>query len=166
MGGNGDIKWETEDVSRIVAALGDVVALGGFWANVGGSGVSLVADTVADIADENINGWDVAKNLGRNLGWAAAGFIPGAKLGKVGKNIARWAPKLLVVLNDLNLLRDESSKKTWNKLTNIDALKSEGLNSEDLKNVTYWVRAITGTTNAAKSTARDIKYSKARGTSG
>ena len=154
--------WETEDYARIVAALGDVVSLGGFWANVGGSAVSLIADTTADIADEGLSGWDVVKNLGRNIGWTAAGFIPGAKLGKISKNIARWAPKMLVVLNDYQLLTDASSKNTWNKLTS-ERLTKEGLTNEDLRNITYWIRAITGTTNAAKSTARDIKYSKARG---
>jgi len=139
--------------------------LGGFWANVGGSAVSLIADTAADVFDESLSGLDVIKNLGRNIGWAAAGFIPGEKLGKVGKNMLRWGPKLLVLLNDYNLLKDESNKNTWNKLTT-DRLVKEGLTNEDLRNITYWARALTGTVNAVKSTARDIKYSKARGTRG
>ena len=154
-----------EDYARIGAALGDVISLGGFWANVGGSIVSLIGDTTADIADDKVSTWEAVKNLGKNLGWTAAGFIPGGKLGKVAEHMLRWGPKLLVALNDYNLLNDESNKKTWNKLTS-DKLIKEGLNDEDLKNITYWVRALTGTANAVKATARDIKYSKARGTAG
>lgn len=154
-----------EDYARIGAALGDVISLGGFWANVGGSIVSLIGDTTADIADDKVSTWEAVQNLGKNLGWTAAGFIPGGKLGKVAEHMLRWGPKLLVALNDYNLLNDESNKKTWNKLTS-DKLVKEGLNDEDLKNITYWVRALTGTANAAKATARDIKYSKARGTAG
>lgn len=157
---------EYEDYARIGAALGDVISLGGFGANVVGSIVSLFGDTTADIADNKVSTWEAVKNFGKNLGWTAAGFIPGAKLGKVAKNIMRWAPKMLVALNDYNLLNDESNKNTWNKLTNESKLLKEGLNDEDLKNITYWVRAFTGTANAIKATGRDIKYSKARGTTG
>jgi len=157
---------EYEDYARIGAALGDVISLGGFGANIVGSIVSLFGDTTADIADDKISTWEAVKNFGKNLGWTAAGFIPGAKLGKVAKNIMRWAPKMLVALNDYNLLNDESNKNTWNKLTNESRLLKEGLNDEDLKNITYWVRAFTGTANAVKATGRDIKYSKARGTTG
>jgi len=98
------------------------------------------------------------------LGWTATGFIPGGKLGKVAEHMLRWGPKILVALNDYNLLNDESNKNTWNKLIS-DKLLKEGLNDEDLKNITYWVRALTGTANAVKATGRDIKYSKARGES-
>ena len=155
-----------EDFARIGAALGDVISLGGFGANVVGSIVSLLGDTTADINDDKVSNWEAFKNLGKNLGWTVAGFIPGAKLGKVAKNIMRWAPKMLVALNDYNLLNDESNKNTWNKLTNESRLLKEGLNDEDLKNITYWIRAFTGTANAIKATGRDIKYSKARGTTG
>jgi len=148
------------------AALGDIVSLGGFGANIAGSIVSLLGDTTADIADDRVSSWEAVKNFGKNLGWTAAGFIPGGKLGKVAKNIMRWAPKMLVVLNDYNLLNDESNKNTWNKLTNESRLLKEGLTDEDLKNVTYWIRAFTGNINAVKSAARDIKYSRARGTVG
>lgn len=154
-----------EDYARIGAALGDVISLGGFWANVGGSIVSLIGDTTADIADDKVSTWEAVKNLGKNLGWTAAGFIPGGKLGKVAEHMLRWGPKLFVALNDYNLLNDESNKNTWNKLTS-DRLVKEGLNDEDLKNITYWVRALTGTVNAGKAAARDIKYSRARGTAG
>ena len=157
--------WETEDYARITAALGDIISLGGFAANVGGSAISLIADTTADIADENLSKWDVGKNLIRNLGWTAAGFIPGGKLGKIGKNLQRWAPKLLVMLNNYNLLNDESNKKTWDRIVS-GKMFQEGLNSEDLKNISYWTRALTGNINTVKATARDYKYSKARGTSG
>lgn len=157
---------EYEDYARITAALGDVISLGGFGANIAGSIVSLFGDTTADIADDKVSTWEAFKNFGKNLGWTAAGFIPGGKLGKVAKNIMRWAPKMLVVLNDYNLLNDESNKNTWNKLTNESKLLKEGLNDEDLKNITYWIRAFTGTANAIKATGRDIKYSKARGTQG
>lgn len=165
-----------EDYARIGAALGDVISLGGFGANVVGSIVSLFGDTTADIADDKLSTWDTLKNFGRNLGWTFAGFIPGAKFGKIGKNLLRWAPKLAVALNDYNLLNDESSKKTWNKLNSLLTAISNGeaeevlnrfnFDEEDLKNITYWVRAFTGNINAVKSTARDIKYSKARGTQG
>lgn len=155
-----------EDYARIGAALGDVISLGGFGANIAGSVVSLLGDTSADIVDDKVSNWEAFKNFGKNLGWTVAGFIPGAKLGKVAKNIMRWAPKMLVALNDYNLLNDESNKNTWNKLTNESRLLKEGLNDEDLKNITYWVRAFTGTANAIKATGRDIKYSKARGTTG
>ena len=158
--------FEYEDYARIGAALGDVISLGGFGANIAGSIISLLGDTSADIADDKVSTWEAVKNFGKNLGWTAAGFIPGGKLGKVAKNIMRWAPKMLVALNDYNLLNDESNKNTWNKLTNESRLLKEGLNDEDLKNITYWVRAFTGTANAIKATGRDIKYSKARGTTG
>ena len=156
--------WKYEDYARVGAALGDVISLGGFWANVGGSIVSLLGDTTADIADDKVSTWEAVKNFGKNLGWTAAGFIPGGKLGKVAEHMLRWGPKILVALNDYNLLNDESNKNTWNKLTS-DKLLKEGLNDEDLKNITYWVRALTGTANAIKATGRDIKYSKARGES-
>ena len=156
--------WKYEDYARVGAALGDVISLGGFWANVGGSIVSLLGDTTADIADDKVSTWEAVKNFGKNLGWTAAGFISGGKLGKVAEHMLRWGPKILVALNDYNLLNDESNKNTWNKLTS-DKLLKEGLNDEDLKNITYWVRALTGTANAVKATGRDIKYSKARGES-
>ena len=148
-----DSDWKYEDYARIASFLGDVVSLGGFWANVGGSAASLIGDTTADIADDNVSAGQTLSNLGKNIGWTVAGFIPGAKLGKVAKSALKWGPKIMAISQDIGIYNDSNVRNTLNKLF----VKGDwsNLNSDDLKNLTTVGRAITGTANAGKSLARE-----------
>jgi len=55
----------------------------------------------ADIADDSVSGWEVAKNAGINLGLGVVGLVPGlglaSKSGKWIAQAAKWAPRLLTM---------------------------------------------------------------------
>jgi len=75
--------------------IGDLVSLGGFWANIGGTATSLTSDLYADIARGKDLG-SILKGVGVNLGWGLAGMLPGAKSTKLVARTARLIPKAIM----------------------------------------------------------------------
>lgn len=106
--------WTNSDIIRLASAGADIAS--GLAAFVPGYGTAAAAvlgvgstlgNLGADWADESLSGWDVAKNLGMNLGLDVVGLIPGismeASFGKAIKSIASWGPKILVLFSMHNL---------------------------------------------------------------
>jgi hypothetical protein len=90
------------DYTRMAGLAQDIIALGasfGVGAGslvAGGLGVtSALTDMAADIMDDGVSGWDVAKNLVTNLGLAAFGALLGGKIGSIGAKLAKLGPKLV-----------------------------------------------------------------------
>jgi hypothetical protein len=76
--------------------IGDLVSLGGLWANIGGTATSLTSDLYADIS-RGKNLGDILKGVGVNLGWGLAGMLPGAKSTKLVARAGRLIPKAIML---------------------------------------------------------------------
>ena len=109
----------------------------------------------ADIADESLSKWDVAKNAGVNLGLAAVGMVPGlglaSRTGKWLTTIAKWAPRLLTIqaLKDTPEVYASIKKAvdTPSKVTN-----------QDWKNIAYGLSIAAGLSRGAKGIVNNRKY--------
>ena len=135
--------------------VGDLVSLGGFWANIGGTATSLTSDLYADISRGKDLG-DILKGVGVNLGWGIAGMLPGAKSTKLVARAARLVPKAIMLYQSYNTATDPEVIKSAMKFTTTEGLKT--VSSKDLENLKYLFHAVTGATNIAKSHFRAKNY--------
>jgi hypothetical protein len=67
----------------------------------------MLTDLTADIMDESVSGWEVAKNALFNTGLAAAGMIPGLGASKVVKQLVKWLPRLISYGSSIGLAMDD-----------------------------------------------------------
>ena len=154
--------WETEDYLRMGAMAQDITGAITAWGGPYGmaaSGLlgltSLGTNMAADIADESLSKWDVAKNAGVNLGLAAVGMVPGlglaSRTGKWLTTIAKWAPRLLTIqaLKDTPEVYASIKKAvdTPSKVTN-----------QDWKNIAYGLSIAAGLSRGAKGIVNNRKY--------
>jgi hypothetical protein len=100
---------------------------------------------------------DVAKNALINLGWTAAGFVPGAKLGKIGKALFKWGPRAVMVFDSMGLIKNEMQRSVLKKI-----IKTGEITSEDFNVLTQMGRAATGLTMGAKAMRREHIYNKGK----
>lgn len=154
--------FETEDYLRMGAMAQDIAGGIAAWGGPYGmaaSGIlgltSLGTNMAADIADESISGWDVAKNAGVNLGLAAVGMVPGlglaSKTGKWITNIAKWAPRLLT----LQAIKD--LPESYNALQKAISNPKE-LTNTDWKNIAYGLSIAAGLSRGTKGIVNNRKY--------
>lgn len=154
--------FETEDYLRMGAMAQDIAGGIAAWAGPYGmaaSGIlgltSLGTNMAADIADESMSGWDVAKNAGVNLGLAAVGMVPGlgltSKTGKWITNVAKWAPRLLT----LQAIKD--LPESYNSLQKAINNPKE-LTNTDWKNIAYGLSIAAGLSRGTKGIVNNRKY--------
>lgn len=147
--------WTSADTADVVSMVGDLVSLGGFWANIGGTATSLTSDLYADISRGKDIG-DILKGIGVNLGWGLAGMLPGAKSTKLIARAGRLIPKAVMLYQSFNTATDPEVIKSAMKFTSTDGLKT--VSSKDLENLKYLFHAVTGGANIAKSHYRAKNY--------
>lgn len=147
--------WTSADSADVVSMIGDLVSLGGLWANIGGTATSLTADIYSDYT-RGKNTWDILKGVGANLGWGLAGMLPGAKSTKLIARAGRLVPKAIMLYQSYNTATDPEVIKSAMKFTSTEGLKT--VSSKDLENLKYLFHAVTGGANIAKSHYRAKNY--------
>ena len=147
--------WTSADTADVVSMVGDLVSLGGLWANIGGTATSLTSDLYADIS----RGKDVGSILNgifANVGWGLAGMLPGAKSTRIAARAARLIPKAVVLAQSAGIVLDPEIQQSALKFTKPSEYKN--ITSKDLENLKYLFHAVTGSTNIAKSHYRAKQY--------
>lgn len=153
-------KLTTSDYLRFATMAQDAASLAASFGGpvgtlaAGALGVaSMGTDLVADLMDESLSFGDVAKNTAVNAGFAALGLVPGAKTGKIVKNIIKWAPKALTAIAGTALATDESVQATFKKLGDGD----KKLNHEDWRNITRVFSLASGIGRGAKQDYHNVR---------
>lgn len=156
-------EFKAEDALRLAAVAQDLVGIVTNFVPTGvgqaisaGSGItSMATNLAADIADESVGGWQVAKNAGINLGLAALNLIPGlgaaAKTRKIFGFLIKSAPKIFAGLNAMGVALDEDNRKSWEKVMTGDI---SNLTRDDLKNISWTVSTVAGGLKAGRRTVR------------
>lgn len=149
----GDAKMTTSDIMRLTTMAQDVASIVASFVPGAGTGVaaglgvtSTATDLIADILDPAVSGGQVAKNLAVNAGFAALGMVPGAKMGKVAKNIIKWAPRIVAMAATAGIAFDESTQNTFKKIGD----GSTHFTREDWKNISHVLSAVAGTVKMGK----------------
>ena len=143
---NGAGGMQTEDWLRLGAMAQDIGALAASFVpgyGTAASGIlgltSMGTNLAADINDESMSGWDVAKNAAVNTGLAAIGLIPGGKAAGLAK-YAKLVPKLIARANAIGLVFNSDVKKSLATLTS----HPSELTNHDLQNLSYFTSSILG----------------------
>lgn len=150
----GDTEFTSTDIARITAAGTDVASALSAFVPVYGTAISAgtgLASTFvnlgADVSDDSLSKWDVAKNFGANIAMDAVGLIPGfgtaGKAGKVARILVKYVPKIVTVLSAANALSPES-RASWAKLAS-----NESLTVKDWQNIAAGCSALAGVSRGA-----------------
>lgn len=152
--------FSAADAMRFTTMAQDVASIAASFvpgygtAVAAGLGVtSMATDLVADIMDPAVSGGEVAKNAIFNLGFAALGAVPGAKIGKVGRTLLKYAPKIITAYAALNIATDESTQKTLKKLGD----GSTAFTREDWRNLSHVLSLIAGGVRGVRQDVSNIK---------
>lgn len=132
-----------QDAASIVASF---VPGAGTGVAAGLGVTAMGTDLVADILDPAVSAGEVVKNLGMNAAFAGMGLIPGAKMGKVAKNIVKYAPKIMTAVAGLGIAMDESTQATFKKIGDGNVK----FNREDWRNISHVLSLIAGTTRGIR----------------
>lgn len=162
-----DGEWQTEDYLRMAAMgqdiAGTIAAFLPGYGTAASAGLGLTAlgtNMAADIADDSVSKWDVAKNAGINLGLGVVGLIPGLGIaGKSGKwvaQVAKWAPRILTMAAAGQVALSDDIKASIAKLNS-----NETLTVNDWKNVGYALSTVAGVARGARGIVDHRKYSPA-----
>lgn len=161
-----DEGWSTEDtlrLSSLVADLGGAVSafVPGFGTigSVGTGLFSTATDLAADIVDESTSLGELGANLVTNLGFTAAGAIPGVKLGKIAKSMIKWAPRIIAGLSTANIALNGDIHDSLAKLNE----NSSEMTVQDWKNVLTAATALLGAVKVGKSEWDNRTVKKAMG---
>ena len=141
------------DWARLGAIALDLTSAISSFVPVGGtivSGISGIGSTLAtlgaDIGEDGFQ-WKDLSNAGVGLGMDLIGLVPGlgtaGKAAKIGKNLIKFAPYILGVLQAQNAL-SEPSRASWKKI--LDG-KFNDLTVDDLRNLSAGVTAVTSLSN-------------------
>ena len=156
---NGAGGMQTEDWLRLGAMAQDIGALAASFVpgyGTAASGIlgltSMGTNLAADINDESMSGWDVAKNAAVNTGLAAIGLIPGGKAAGLAK-YAKLVPKLIARANAIGLVFNSDVKKS---LATLASHPSE-LTNHDLQNLSYFTSSILGGRRSHQDTKLQAK---------
>lgn len=160
----GDAQMKTSDIMRLTTIAQDVASVVASFVPGAGTGVaaglgvtSMATDLVADILDPAVSGGEVAKNLVVNAGFALAGMIPGAKMGKVAKNVIKWAPRVMTLVAGAGYAMDESVQNTFKKIGE----GSTNFTREDWKNISRVFSLAAGAVRTGKGMYDSHKVNKA-----
>lgn len=159
--GNG--KMSTADALRISTMAQDVASIVASFVPGAGTGVAaglgvtaLGTDLMADSLDPAVTKGEVVKNAVINAGFAALGMIPGAKMGKVAKNLVKYAPKIITAAAGLGIAMDESTQATFKKLGD----GTTKLNREDWRNISHVLSLVAAGTRGVKGDIARRKVGK------
>ena len=151
--GEGKFEWDAAMVLRAGALAADVAGLiASFVPGYGtaGAAVSGVASTgldmTADVIDPSVTKGQVALNAAANLAFGIVGLIPGGKVWKVTKNLAKYG----LFLTQMGAI----SPAIYSKLTS-----DQPLTYDDWKAVYAGLSALTGTASNI-ATAAKLKHLK------
>lgn len=150
----GDTEFTATDIARITSAGMDVVSALSAYVPVYGTAISAgtgLASTFvnlgADVSDDSLSKWDVAKNFGTNIAMDAVGLIPGfgtaGKAGKITKTLVKYVPRIVTALSAANALSPES-RASWAKLAS-----KESLTVKDWQNIAAGCSALAGISRGA-----------------
>lgn len=146
--GEGKFEWDAAMVMRAGALAADVAGLiSSFVPGYGtaGAAVSGVASTgldmAADVIDPSVTKGQVALNAAANLAFGIVGLIPGGKVWKVTKNLAKYG----LFLTQMGVL----SPTIYSKLTS-----DQPLTYDDWKAVYAGLSALTGTASNIATAAK------------
>lgn len=159
----GNTSMTAADIMRLTTMAQDVASIVASFVPGAGTGVSaglgvtsMLTDLGADLMDPAVSGGEVAKNLAMNAGFAALGMIPGAKTGKVVKNLVKWAPKIMTITASMGIAMDESTQKTFAKLGD----GTQKLNREDWRNISHVLSLVAGGTRGVRQDVANFKTRK------
>ena len=159
----GNLEMTTADIMRLTTMAQDVASIVASFVPGAGTGVSaglgvtsMLTDLGADLIDPAVSGGEVAKNLVMNAGFAALGMIPGAKAGKVVKNLVKWTPKIMTAAAGMGIVMDENTQKTFAKLGD----GTQKLNREDWRNISHVLSLIAGGTRGVRQDVANFKARK------
>lgn len=160
---SGDVQMTTSDIMRLTTMAQDVASIvasfvpGAGTAVAAGLGVTSTAtDLAADILDPAVSTGEVVKNLAVNAGMSLVGMIPGAKMGKVAKNVIKWAPRLMTIVAGAGLAMDESTQRTFKKIGD----GSTNFTREDWKNISRVLQVASGAVRTGKGMYDSHKVNK------
>ena len=146
--GEGKFEWDAAMIMRAGALTADVAGLiSSFVPGYGtaGAAVSGVASTgldmAADVIDPSVTKGQVALNAAANLAFGIVGLIPGGKVWKVTKNLAKYG----LFLTQMGVL----SPTIYSKLTS-----DQPLTYDDWKAVYAGLSALTGTASNIATAAK------------
>lgn len=153
--------FSTVDALRMGAMAADLTSVIAAFAPTVGTAVSSVAgltgaglDMTADMFDDSVSKWQVAKNLGINLGLSAFALLPvvgsSGKIGKIAKNI----PKVIGVLGAAGITFDDNVKASLNKLTSGDF---KSITRDDWKNISHFAQALSGVSQMGRGAVNAYK---------
>lgn len=155
---------KTEDGLRIAAAAADVTALIASFVPTAGTAVaagagltSLGLDMAADIKDDSVSGWQVAKNAAMNLGLSLVALVPGGGAGKVFKSVKRILPLAIQAYTSMGVLMDKDVQASVNKMFNG---KDGDFTVDDWKNVLSVLKVVTSAGTTAGTLTKAAKYRK------
>ena len=154
---------DASDWLHVAALAGDIVSLGGTYADIGGTAVSTLADIGGDIADHR-SAWDITKNAAANIGWGVAGLVTGAKSGKVVRRLMQFGPKLFALYAAHSTFTDPAVKRSAEKIFLHGDI--EHATHQDLYNCIQIARTIVGLGNVARATGRNYVIHKAQSKGG
>lgn len=147
-------EFSTSEILRLTSLGADLAGAIAAFAPGAGSAVALgtglgatAAELVADMSDPTISFGSTLGNLVTNLGFTAAGVIPGAKLGKVGAKVLKWVPKITSVLAAGNIALNEDIHDSLAKAVK----EPDTLTIGDWRNITIALSSVLGITKTVKS---------------
>lgn len=147
-------EFSTSEILRLTSLGADLAGAIAAFAPGAGSAVALgtglgatAAELVADMSDPTVSFGSTLGNLVTNLGFTAAGVIPGAKLGKVGAKVLKWVPKITSVLAAGNLALNEDIHDSLAKAVK----EPDNLTVGDWRNITIAISSVLGITKSIKS---------------
>lgn len=164
--GNPDAGWKAEETARLIGGAADIASAVSAWLPGYGTAASLITglgstalNLFADIKDESVNGWDVWKNAGLNLGMDLAGLIPGGgaagKFAKIGKSLVNLAPKMIAAIGTVRGLANAPVYiESWNKMMNSE----EKLTAQDWTNIMQSIQVVLGPAAAVGQYAKNKGY--------
>lgn len=163
-----DGKLETTDILRISSTAGDIFSMISAWvpgwgtiASAISGGASSINTAIAEGMEGNMNGWQIAKQLGGNLALDLVGLIPyfgsAAKTGKIAKNVIKYIPSIFALANSGKILLDEDTRASLTKINN----GKKDLTLDDWKRIASALSAVAGLSRVGASHMKMNQMKKA-----
>lgn len=158
-------QFNAQDWMRLGALATDVISLGASFAIGGGTMVaaagglgSFLLDSTADWTDDNVSFGDALKNTAVNLGLGLVGLIPGGKTASVVSKLAKWGPRLMLILS--------AAGAAGPVMTSVKKLCDngiDGLTRQDWSNIVDGMRIISAGAREGRAIHAGRKYITSNG---